>query len=89
MKLEFQGVVYHQFYDENGNERESALFVVMEGESAEMYHFGFKFDPKNTRIEDILRETASDIAATRRKRRRPKYKVKSVMPGKVWLKGKR
>ena len=59
----------------------AAFAIQMRGESGEVYHFGHTFSGEK-RIEDILRSTADQIAAIRRKRPRAKYKVKSIMPGK-------
>jgi len=64
------------------------MLVEMRGESGETYHFQGSAS-EDQRVEDMLTHIAGEIAATRRKRPAPKYKVKSVMPGKVWLKGKR
>ena len=64
----------------------TVFLVQMRGESGEVYHFGHTFSGEK-RIEDIFRSTADQIAATRRKRPAPKYKVKSVMPKRSALDG--
>jgi hypothetical protein len=78
MKLTCEGIQFETIRDEVPT---AALLVQMRGESGEVYHFGHTFTD-DKRIEDILRSTADQIAATRRKRPAPKYKVKSIMPGK-------
>lgn len=55
------------------------LLIEMRGESGEVYHFGGTLEP-GAKIEDMLVLVAGEIAATRRKRKRPTYKVKSLMP---------
>ena len=55
------------------------MLVHMRGESGEEYHFQGSASEDQC-VEDMLTHIAGEIAATRRKRPAPKYKVKSVMP---------
>ncbi|MEI7879840.1 MAG: hypothetical protein WCI95_03085 [bacterium] len=55
------------------------LLIEMRGESGEVYHFGGTLEP-GAKPEDMLTHIAGEIAATRRKKKRPTYKVKSLMP---------
>lgn len=60
----------------------SCVLIQMLGESGETYHFQGSCSGEQ-RVEDMLTHIAGEIAATRRKRKRPTYKVKSIMPGKI------
>ena len=73
MKLELLNIL---------SSRSHELLIQMRGESGEVYHFqgGVSGDQ---RVEDMLTHIAGEIAATRRKKPRPTYKVKSIMP-KSW-----
>jgi hypothetical protein len=62
------------------------MLVHMRGESGEEYHFQGSATP-DQRVEDMLTHIAGEIAATRRKRPAPKYKVKSIMPKRSALDG--
>lgn len=55
------------------------ILVQMRGESGEVYHFQGGTSGEQ-RVEDMLTHVAGEIAATRKKRKRPTYKVKSLMP---------
>jgi hypothetical protein len=55
------------------------LMIEMRGESGEIYRFKAIFTD-SVKTEDVLRRTADEIASTRRRRPRPKYKVKSLLP---------
>jgi hypothetical protein len=58
------------------------MIFEMRGESGETYQFGGTLQP-GAKPEDMLTHIADQIAATRRKRPAAKYKVKSIMPGKI------
>jgi hypothetical protein len=65
------------------------ILVQMRGESGETYHFQGSVS-EDQKPEDMLIHIAGEIAATRRKRPRPTYKVKSLMPpGSKFHKAKR
>ena len=57
----------------------ACMLVQMRGESGETYRFQGSVSG-DQRVEDMLTHIAGEIAATRRKRPAPKYKVKSIMP---------
>ena len=60
----------------------SCILVQMRGESGETYHFQGSCSG-DQKVEDMLAHIAGEIAATRKKRKRPAYKVASIMPGKI------
>lgn len=66
----------------------SCILIRMRGESGETYHFQGSVSG-DQKPEDMLTHVAAEIAATRRKRKRPTYKAKSLMPpGSKFYKGK-
>ena len=76
MKLDLLSI---QSYKYPSPDSRDGLLIEMRGESGEVYHFGGTLE-KGANVEDMLIHVAGEIAATRRKRKRPTYKVKSLMP---------
>lgn len=79
MKLELLSI---QGYKYASPDSRDGLLIEMRGESGEVYHFGGTLE-SDAKIEEMLAVVSAEIAATRRKRPRPKYKIKSLMPGKI------
>lgn len=79
MKLELLSVQTYTYPAPPIDDGRVALLIEMRGESGETYHFGGTVTPGG-RIEDMLEHAAAEIRATRRRRPRPKYKAKSLIP---------
>lgn len=79
MKLDLLSI---QGYKYPSPDSRDGLLIEMRGESGEVYHFGGTLEP-GAKVEEMLAHVAGEIAATRKKRKRPAYKVASIMPGKI------
>uniref|UniRef100_A0A6M3L8G9 Uncharacterized protein n=1 Tax=viral metagenome TaxID=1070528 RepID=A0A6M3L8G9_9ZZZZ len=83
MKLELLAI-----YAKNNpaDPKQACMLVEMRGQSGEVYHFQGSVEG-DQRVEDMLTFLSDEIRATRRRKARSTYKVKSLMP-KTWGKSK-